>query len=69
MVQEITKRPKSLLRIDEVATYLNVTDRTVRSWIKHGDILSIKIVGTIRISWESLENFLKQKEKGDIKQP
>jgi excisionase family DNA binding protein len=63
MVQQTVTLPKSLLRVDEVATYLNVTDRTVRSWIKHGDISAVKIVGTVRISWESLEKYLDSKGK------
>ena len=45
---------KSLFRVDEVADYFGITDRTVRLWIEHGHLQSEKIVGTIRISRESI---------------
>lgn len=40
---------KSLFRIDEVATYFSVTDRTIRLWIEHGQLQSEMIVGSVRI--------------------
>lgn len=45
---------KDLLRVDEVADYFSVTDRTIRLWIEHGHLDSQKIVGTIRITRESV---------------
>jgi excisionase family DNA binding protein len=45
---------KELLRVDEVATYFSVTDRTIRLWIEHGRLEAIKKVGTVRITRESV---------------
>ena len=45
---------KSLFRIDEVANYFSVTERTVRLWIDHGHLEQEKIVGTIRVTRESI---------------
>lgn len=45
---------KSLFRIDEVAQYFGVTDKTIRLWIDHKHLEKEKIVGTIRISRESI---------------
>lgn len=47
---------KELLRIDEVATFFSVTERTIRLWIEHGHLKAEKIVGTIRITQESVKN-------------
>jgi len=45
---------KSLFRIDEVARYFSVSDRCIRLWIDHGHLKKEKVVGTIRISRESI---------------
>lgn len=45
---------KELLRIDEVASYFSVSNRTVRLWIKHGDLAAVKIFGTVRIYREDV---------------
>jgi excisionase family DNA binding protein len=45
---------KSLFRIDEVATYFSVTDRTIRLWIEHGHLQSEMIVGSVRIPRDSI---------------
>lgn len=45
---------KDLFRIDEVATYFSVTERTVRLWIDHGHLTSVKKAGVIRILRESI---------------
>ena len=47
---------KELLRIDEVATYFSVTDRTIRLWIQHGHLKAEKIVGCVRITRASALN-------------
>jgi excisionase family DNA binding protein len=59
---------KELLRVDEVATFFSVTERTVRLWIEHGHLKAEKIVGTIRISRESVQNcrFIIKKKQKDI---
>ena len=45
---------KDLFRVDEIASYFSVTDRTIRLWIEHGHLKSEKIVGSIRITRDSV---------------
>jgi len=45
---------KELLRIDEVATFFSVTDRCIRLWIAHGHLVAEKIVGSVRVTRESV---------------
>jgi len=47
---------KELLRVNEVAAFFSVTERTVRLWIEHGDLTAEKIVGTVRIPREAVLN-------------
>lgn len=47
---------KDLFRVGEVATYFSVTERTVRLWIKDGQLIAEKIVGSIRVPRESILN-------------
>lgn len=46
---------KELLRVDEVASYFDVSNRTVYLWIDNGILEAEKIGGTIRIPRESVE--------------
>jgi excisionase family DNA binding protein len=46
---------KELLRIDEVADFFSVTDRTIRLWLDHGHLEAERIAGkTIRITRKSV---------------
>ena len=45
---------KDLFRIDEVATYFSVTERTIRLWIDHGHLTAVKKGGVIRIPRKSI---------------
>ena len=57
---------KPLLRVEEVADYFRVTERTIRLWIEHGHLRAEKIIGTVRISRESVQScrfIIKKKEK------
>ena len=45
---------KDLFRVDEVATYFSVTERTVRLWIDHGHLIAVKKAGSIRILRKSI---------------
>ena len=45
---------KELLRVDEVANFFSVTDRCIRLWIEHGHLTAEKIVGSIRVTRESV---------------
>ncbi len=48
---------KPLLRVDEVASYFDVTNRTIYLWIDHGLLEAEKYKGVIRISRESIRTF------------
>ncbi len=55
MVQDVSGLPKKdLFRVDEVAEYYSVTDRTIRLWIEHGHLDAVKKGGTIRILRKSI---------------
>jgi excisionase family DNA binding protein len=45
---------KALFRIDEVARYFDVSERTIRIWIDHGHLVGERVVGSIRVSRESI---------------
>ena len=48
---------KEMLRVDEVAEFLDVGKSTVYLWIDHGLLAAEKYRGVIRIPRESLEAF------------
>ena len=48
---------KALLRVDEVASYFDVTRQTIYLWIDHGLLEAEKYKGIIRVSSESIKNF------------
>jgi len=45
---------KDLFRIDEVAQYFSVTERTIRLWIDHGHLKATEKAGIVRILRESI---------------
>ncbi len=45
---------KALFRVDEVAEYFSVTERTIRLWIEHKHLESEKIQGILRIPREAI---------------
>ena len=45
---------KSLFRVDEAATYFDVSVRTIYLWVDHGILAAEKYRGTIRISRASI---------------
>ena len=47
---------KDLLRVDEVAEYFNIDDRTVRRWVTHGILEGEKIRGVLNVSRQSIVN-------------
>ena len=51
---QITLPEKDLFRIDEVANYFQVEERTIRLWIQHGHLRKENIVGVMRISRTSI---------------
>lgn len=48
---------KALLRVDEAATYFDVTRQTIYLWIDHGLLEAEKYKGIIRIPKESIIAF------------
>ena len=48
---------KKMLRVDEVAEFLDVSRSTVYLWIDHGLLAAEKYRGVIRVPRESLKNF------------
>ena len=56
-IHDTTGLPKKdLFRVDEVAKYFDVTERTIFSWIAQGHLKAEKIVGTLRIPRGSILN-------------
>jgi excisionase family DNA binding protein len=45
---------KELFRVEEVAEYFGVTERTIRLWIEHGHLDKEKIVGIVRVPRRSI---------------
>jgi excisionase family DNA binding protein len=52
--EDLNLPKKSLFSIYEVSEYFGVTDRTIRLWIEHGHLTGEKIVGSVRVSRESI---------------
>lgn len=48
---------KALLRVDEVATYFDVSEKTIYLWIDHGLLEAEKYKRVIRIPRESIGKF------------
>lgn len=51
--------------VDEVAQQLRVDARTVRKWIRNGDLAAIDVGGSYRIRESSLQDFIKRRERRD----
>ena len=47
-----------MLRVGDVAERLNVSERTVFRWLKHGGLTAHRFGRTLRISEADLEHFL-----------
>jgi len=45
---------KQLLLVGEVAAYFRVCDRTIRNWVRDGELVSVKKGNTRRITRESI---------------
>jgi excisionase family DNA binding protein len=48
-----------LLSVTEVAERLGVTQRTVRNWIRKGDLVAYRLGGVVRISPVDLDRFIR----------
>jgi excisionase family DNA binding protein len=49
---------ESLLTIDELASYLKVTKRTIYEWLKKKKIPAVKLVGQWRFRKEKIDKWL-----------
>lgn len=56
-------RKRSLLTVIEVASYLNVSPRTIRDWVFKRKIPYRKPNGCLRFSQEDIENWSLPKQK------
>ena len=52
---DLPKKP--LLRVDEVASYFDVTEKTIYLWIDHGLLAAEKYKRVIRVTRESIAQF------------
>jgi excisionase family DNA binding protein len=52
--------------VEEVASQLRVDARTVRKWIRRGELAAIDVGREYRIRESSLQDFIKRREKRDI---
>jgi excisionase family DNA binding protein len=58
---------KELLRVEEVAEYFSVTNRTIYLWIEHGHLEAERTPGrSIRIIRESVKKCRFPYERGEI---
>jgi len=54
---------RKLLRVDEVARFFDVSERTVRLWLDHGLLKSGKMHGSLRVLKSSIEEWLEKISK------
>ena len=47
---------KALFRVDEAASYFNVSNSCIYTWIAHGHLQAEKIVGVVRVTRASILN-------------
>ncbi|MCM8757743.1 MAG: helix-turn-helix domain-containing protein [Candidatus Omnitrophica bacterium] len=50
--------PEKLLTIDELASYLRVSRRTIYEWLKKGKIPAVKLVGQWRFKKDRIDAWL-----------
>jgi excisionase family DNA binding protein len=48
---------KAYFRVDELADYWRVSEKTIRRWIKGGSLNAIKLNGSIRVPKEAVIRF------------
>lgn len=52
------KENNLLMTIEDVASYLKVTRRTIYDWLKHNKIPAIKLVGQWRFRKDKIDSWL-----------
>ncbi len=56
---------EDVFTVKEVAKQLRVDEKTVRAWIRRGELAAIDIGGEYRIRQTALDDFIKRREKRD----
>ena len=71
MIQKSTSErlPKPLLTIQEVAELCRVSHKTVRRWIKKGDLIAHRLGRQWRVSEGDLELFLRERRGLNLVSP
>ena len=52
----------ALMTIDELASYLRVTRRTIYDWLKHNKIPAVKLIGQWRFRKEKIDAWIEGQE-------
>lgn len=52
----------TLMTIEELASYLRVTRRTIYDWLKHNKIPALKLVGQWRFKKDKIDQWLERQE-------
>jgi excisionase family DNA binding protein len=54
----------TLMTIEELASYLRVTRRTIYDWLKHNKIPAVKLIGQWRFRKEKIDAWIQKQESG-----
>lgn len=52
--------PMTLMTIEDLAAYLQVSRRTIYEWLKHNKIPAVKIVGQWRFQKEKIDSWMEK---------
>jgi len=52
----------TLMTIEELASYLRVTRRTIYDWLKHNKIPAVKLIGQWRFRKEKIDAWIQRQE-------
>jgi excisionase family DNA binding protein len=52
----------TLMTIEELASYLRVTRRTIYDWLKHNKIPAVKLIGQWRFRKEKIDAWIQKQE-------
>ncbi|MFA5361996.1 MAG: helix-turn-helix domain-containing protein [Candidatus Omnitrophota bacterium] len=56
--------PITLMTIEDLAAYLQVSRRTIYEWLKHHKIPAVKIVGQWRFQKEKIDSWMDHQTQG-----
>ncbi len=58
-------RDEKVYTVKEVANQLRVDTKTVRKWIRSGELVAIDIGGEYRVRQAALDDFIRRRERRD----